>query len=558
MMDKIIYEVIYYSTINVAEEMSITLRRTAYSPNIRDRRDLSCAVMSVNGELVAQAENIPVHLGSMPIGTKNAINYLEKEEIEIDEGDIIILNDPYIAGTHLNDIMLLAPVHCGGELIGYLANKAHHVDIGGVLPGSMCGATNLYDEGIVIMPTKIVEKFEINNRLLNELSSKVRTPHYFKGDIKAQIASINTGLRRLLELIDKYGNNTFVNAWNWSIKYTENYIRNIIREIPNGKFFARDFIEVGDEIFNIDITIYIYNDKIDIDFKGTHDQVIYPINAVYGVTVSSSLYALKSILDPDMPMNYGFYNVISINAPIGTLVNPIKPAPVALGNVETSQRIVDVIFKALADMLPEKIPAAPHGSMNNIMIGGEYNDIRWAFYETLGGGSGARPNCDGVDGVHTNMTNTLNTPVEVIEREYPLMILEYSLRDDSGGPGKYRGGLGITRRYMLIKGKAKLSIATSRVRFKPWGLRGGYNGSSGNHYVIKRGGKIIKLGNIDSIDLEAGDIIVMNTPGGGGYGDPKDRNIDMIIDDLRNQKVSLNTAIKYYGFDPKYLRDINI
>ena len=548
MKEKVLFEVIYHSTINIAEEMSIALRQTAFSPNIRDRRDLSCAILSENGELVAQAENIPVHLGSMAVGTKNAVEYLSKESISLEPSDIIILNDPYIAGTHLNDIMLLAPIYAGEKLIGYIANKAHHVDVGGKVPGSMGGATNLYDEGIVILPTKVVKKGEVDMELIKSLASKVRTPYYLKGDIMAQIAAINTGLKRIGELLEKYGWKTLVESWNWSINYAEKYIRSVISNLPHTTVSAQDYIEAGDELFNIDVSIGI-DDRVTVDFSGTHSQVDYPINAVYGVTVSSSLYALKSVLDPDMPMNYGFYNVISIYAPEGSIVNPIKPAPVSLGNVETSQRIVDVILKALADILPGKIPAASHGSMNNVMIGGVYDGVKWAFYETIGGGSGGRPFSDGIDGIHTNMTNTLNTPVEVIEREYPILILEYSLRKDSCGAGKYRGGLGITRKYRLLRGKAKVSIATSRVKTSPWGVKGGKDGEPGYHYVVRSSGEIIRLSNIDNIDIIEGDVIVINTPGGGGYGNPKDRDKIDILNDIMDEKISLEYATKYYNFN---------
>jgi len=514
------FEVIRCSTEYIAEEMGIVLRNTAYSPNIKDRLDFSCAVVSENGEIVAQAEHIPVHLGSLAVGAKRIV-----EMVDVEEGDVIIVNDPYIAGTHLNDITMLKPIYYEGELLGYVVNKAHHVDVGGMAPGSMSiEATDIFAEGLVIPPVKFDEN------VLKLIIENVRVPKYTLGDLKAQIASLNVGERRVLELVERYGFDEVKDAWIWAIEYTERYVRSKVGSIEDFESFGEDYVELGDELLNISVRISVKGDSIKVDFSGTHEQVDAPLNAVYGVTVASTSFALKSVLDPHLPMNYGFLKVVDILAPEGSLVNPIKPAPVSAGNVETSQRIVDAIFKALSSNFD--IPAASHGSMNNVILGGR----GWAFYETLGGGSGARPNGDGIDGVHVNMTNTMNTPIEVIEREYPVRILEYSLRENSGGRGKYRGGLGIRRVYELLD-DATLSIIADRVRVAPWGLKGGEEGAKGEHYVIKDG-KRRDLSGKDTVKLKRGDLIVVNTPGGGGYGDPKERDKRLILEDLEDGKVT--------------------
>ena len=537
-------EVIWNALNYISEEMGIALRNTAYSPNIRDRLDHSCAILSRDAELIAQAEHIPVHIGSMAIGLKNTINYLMEHGIEIGEDDVIIVNDPYIAGTHLNDITLIKPVYLDGELVAYLANKAHHVDVGGLVPGSIGGdVSSLYDEGIVIKPRKLVENGEIDKEFLDEFASKVRTPTYLKGDLHAQLAALNTGRQRIGELIDRYGLERFLEALDESLEYTERYLLKKLESLEGfGNYYAEDTLEgYGGETIFIRVKVSISGSGIILDYTGTSSQVRYPLNAVYGVTVAASTYAIKTVIDPDLPINHGIYRVLNIYAEEGTLLNPTPPHPVSGGNLETAQRIVDVVHKALSKAYPKLVPAASCGSMNNIMIGGE----GWAFYETIGGGSGARPVSDGVDGVHTNMTNTLNTPIEILEREYPILFQRYELRRDSCGGGKYRGGLGLTRVFK-VKSKAILTILTDRVRYRPYGLRGGGDAEPGIHYVKRRGGERIILQSKATIELEEGDTVYINTPGGGGYGDPLARDISDIIKDLRSGKLSLEYVEKNY------------
>ncbi len=552
MVDKLTVEIIRYAAIFASEEMGVVLRNTAYSPNIKDRLDHTCSVLTPKGELAAQAEHIPVHLGSMAVGVKNTLDYVEREGIELNPGDIIIVNDPYIAGTHLNDIMLLKPVYFGNRLIAIVADKAHHVDVGGAVPGSMGGnVKELLQEGVVIPPLKLAERGRIKSEILKLVSENVRTPEYFKGDIKAQIAALNVGERRVRELAEKYGVETLLEAWEEILSYTERYTRRMVRDLDRfGSFEAEDYVEIEDGLLKLKVTLDIKKDgSIKVDFTGTDMQVEAPINAVYGVTVAATSFAIKSVIDPEMPINHGFYRAVDIYVPEGTLLNPKKPAPVSGGNTETSQRVADVVFRALAKAFPERVPAASCGTMTNVTMGGIKEDGgSWAFYETIGCGSGGRPFSDGIDGIHTNMTNTLNTPIERIENDYPVMIVKYSLRENSEGAGMFRGGLGITRAFRLVRGKATVTVLAERCRTSPWGLKGGLPGESARHYVVKRDGRTIELGCKNTITIEEGDVVYINTPGGGGYGDPCKRDPKLVLRDIEERRVTIERARSKYCF----------
>ena len=530
------WEVIRKITEFIAEEMGVILRNTAYSPNIKERMDFSCAVLNDRGELVAQAEHIPVHLGSLAVGAIKILEFIEREGIELFEGDVLMVNDPYIAGTHLNDVTLMKPVY-HGDLVGFVINKAHHVDIGGAYPGGISAAAEEdIQEGLVIPPVKIVKRGEMDAELVRLIRSNVRVPRYTIGDLKAQIASLNVGEKRVKELFNRFGK-AVIDAWMYSIDHAERYLRKKLEGVEyRGK--GEDYIELDDKLVNINVSVEIKG-KIRVDFSGTHPQVDKPLNAVFGVTVASTSFAIKSVLDPEMPMNYGFFRVVEIRAPSGTVVNPVKPAPVSAGNVETSQRIVDAIFKALSDGF--EIPAASSGTMCNVIFGGR----GWAFYETIGGGSGGRPWEDGVDGVHTNMTNTMNTPVEVIENEYPIMVLEYSLRENSCGHGKFRGGLGIRRVYKVLE-DSHLTVMADRVKIGPWGLKGGKNGKPAELYII-RDGNVIRLNGKCSVKVRRGDLVFICTPGGGGYGRPEERSRDLLVRDIEDEKISEDEASRVYG-----------
>ncbi|MEM1509220.1 MAG: hydantoinase B/oxoprolinase family protein [Thermofilaceae archaeon] len=515
------WELVYKATVFVAEEMGVALKRSAFSPNIRERVDLSCAVADANGEIIAQAEHIPVHLGSLRVGLISILKWLEVNGIELNDGDMVVANDPYITGTHLNDITLLAPVFSEGKLVAYVVNKAHHVDIGGPVPGSINpSARTLLEEGLVIPPVKLVEKGEVDTCILKFITENSRTPSTVIGDISAQIAANLEGVRRTLELVNRYKLSSVLEAWSTVMDYSR---RLALRQITGwrvGVYRAEDYLELEDSDLVIKANVEVKGDGVKVDFSGTSKQVDSPLNAVYGVTFAATSYAVKSALNGDIPINEGFYSIIEVSAPEGSLVNPRKPAPVSGGNLETSQRIVDVVFRALAEVIPDRIPAAGSGTMMNVMLGGVSGEAEyWAYYETIGGGTGGRPVKDGVSGVHVNMTNTLNTPIEIAERNYPLLFTAYRIRVGSGGKGKYRGGDGIVRSFKALT-SAKLSILADRFKRGPYGLWGGLSGAPGKVTVKKRGGKALEMPSKFTVNLEPGDEVIICTPGGGGWGSP--------------------------------------
>ncbi len=555
MPDRLTVELVRNAAIFISEEMGVVLRNTAYSPNIRDRLDHTCAVLTPMGELVAQAEHIPVHIGSMAVGVRAVMRELERDGVELGPGDVVVTNDPYIAGTHLNDLMLLKPVYEGSKAVAIVANKAHHVDVGGAVPGSLGGARELIQEGIVIPPVKLVESGELRRDVLRIISANVRTPKYFMGDIKAQLAALNVGERRIKELARRYGVKAVLEAREDILSYSERYARRRIAESgARGSDEATDYLELssgGEAVIKVKVTLG--DGWVEADFTGTSRQVDEPLNAVYGVTVAATTFALKAVLDPEMPVNEGFFRAVSIRAPAGSIVNPTPPAPVGGGNTETSQRIADVVFRALSKAFPGRVPAASCGTMTNVMVGG-YSEEHgyWAFYETVACGQGARPGMDGVDRVHTNMTNTLNTPIEVMEAEYPVLFLKYELRSDSGGPGRWRGGLGVTRAFKLLKGTAVATILAERCNRRPWGLKGGREGAPAEHLLVRGDGSVERLGCKSTVQLRAGDSLFINTPGGGGYGDPCLRDMELILRDVQEGKVSLESAERDYCLNEKH------
>ena len=553
-LDRLTLEVIRNAAIYTSEEMGVVLRDTAFSPNIRDRLDHSCAVLSPRGELVAQAEHIPVHIGSMAVGVRAAVRALEREGLSLEPGDVVVTNDPYIAGTHLNDVLALMPVYHGGEMVAIVANKAHHVDVGGAVPGSIGGARDLVGEGLVVPPVKLVERGRLRGDILRLLKANVRTPEYLEGDLRAQLASLRVGERRLRELAERYGAEALLEAWEWILGYSERYARRRIAESgARGSYEAVDYLELsggGEAVVRVKLS-FTGDGGVVADYTGSSPQVPEPLNAVYGVTVAATTYALKAVFDPEMPVNEGFFRAVRIEAPEGSIVNPRPPAPVGAGNTETSQRIADVVLQALAKALPGRVPASSCGTMTNLLLGG-YAPGRgsWAFYETIACGQGARPGLDGVDGVQTNMTNTLNTPVEVLENEYPVMVVEYQLRPDSGGPGEWRGGLGVTRAIKLLEGEATLTIVSDRCRHRPPGLAGGKPGAPSMHILERAGGGRERLPCKTTVRMGAGDTVYINTPGGGGLGDPCRRRRELVERDIEDGKVSPEAAAREYCYQP--------
>ncbi|NHJ85185.1 MAG: hydantoinase B/oxoprolinase family protein [Asgard group archaeon] len=538
-VDAITREVIRGGLEYIAEEMGIILRNAAYSTNIKERMDHSCSLFDFHGRMMAQAEHIPVHLGAMPLTVKSV---MEAFEGDISKGDSFILNDPYLGGTHLPDITIVTPLFYNEELVGYSVSRAHHNDIGGMTPGSMPGnATDVYQEGLRIPPIKIVSKGEVNNDILNLIMLNSRTPKIRKGDLMAQLSANWTGQKRLVELIDQRGLQTYKLAVDDILDYSERRFLAIIKDFPIATAEAIDFMDndgISTDEIKLAVRIQTNNDNIMFDFTGTSKQVNGAINCPYAVTLSGSYYVLRCITDPTIPANEGLYRHLEVKVPKGSLLNALPPAAVVGGNVETSQRVVDTLLKAFSKIIPERIPAASQGTMNNLIIGGmDESNNPFTFYETIGGGSGARKNKDGVDGIHTNMTNTMNTPIEEIEVRYPLIVLEYSFRENSGGDGKYRGGLGI-RRIFQTKVPVIVSLLGERQQHAPWGVQGGADGMKGQYFKITTDGKKEHLLGKGTVRFNANEIIVIETPGGGGLGKKSERNKQLKTEDNLNEKTT--------------------
>jgi N-methylhydantoinase B len=504
-----IYRALFTS---VAEEMGIALRRTAFSPNIKERRDYSCAVFDAKGRVIAQGDHMPVHLGSMPMAVAAALDV-----IEFVPGDVVAVNDPFAGGTHLPDVTLVTPVVKGKRILFYVANRAHHADIGGATPGSMGLATDIYGEGIRIPPIRIVRNGVVDDDTMRLLLANVRGNVERRGDFDAQIGSLKTGATRLLEIVERRGEREATEYAAQLIDYSARLMRHTIASIPDGVYEAEDALDddgVDDRPVKVAVQIAIRGERATIDFTGSASQVVGAINAVEAITVSAVSYVFRCLVGGEVPASAGLMEPIDVIAPQGTVVNANPPASVAGGNVEMSQRIVDVLFRALSHALPGRIPAASQGTMNNLTIGGIdlRNGQEFSYYETVAGGMGARPALDGMSGVHTHMTNSLNTPAEALEYAYPLRVREYRLRDNSGGAGKQRGGDGVVREIETLV-PARMSLLADRRKRGPYGLHGGADGSPGVNTI--NGQPIAAKG---SHELKAGDRIRIETPGGGGFG----------------------------------------
>jgi N-methylhydantoinase B len=502
---------------SVAEEMGEVLMRTGYSPNIKERRDFSCAVFDADGETIAQAEHLPVHLGSMPRSVKAAL-----EAFTLEPGDMVLLNDPYAGGTHLPDVTLVAPVFSSGDRPAfYVANRAHHADVGGIAPGSMSLASEIYQEGINFPPVRICRAGEIDDDLLRVFLANVRTPEERSGDLLAQIAVNRLGERRLREYIARYGLDE-VTAYGAALQaYAERVTRALLAEIADGEVTATDFLDddgLGDIDPKIALTMRVNGDSVTFDFTGTAPQVRGSLNAVEAITLSAVTYALRLAVREDIPTNAGSLRPITLVAPAGTLVNALPPAAVAGGNVETSQRIVDVALAALAHVLPDRIPAASQGTMNNVTFG-TVGRRGYAYYETIGGGAGGGPSWAGTSAVQVHMTNTLNTPVEALERASPVRIERYSIRRGSGGMGRFAGGDGIVRIFCFLD-EVEVSVLSERRRHAPYGLAGGQPGAPGVNRLQLPGAAEETLPGKARRTLPPGSRLTIETPGGGGWGQP--------------------------------------
>ncbi len=525
-----IFKNIFHS---IAEEMGAALRRTAFSPNIKERRDYSCAVFDSDGQVIAMGDHMPVHLGSMPMSVRAAI-----DDLELGPGDMAMLNDPFRGGTHLPDITLVAPVFVSRKGAKnakpdfYVASRAHHADVGGTYAGSMGICREIYQEGFRIPPVKIMQAGKMSGDILSLLLANVRTPEEREGDLGAQIAACHTGEIRLREVCDRYGVARVQQAARELLEYSEEMMRALLTEIPTGTYRAEDFLD-DDGVTNEPVRVacavtFLKQPKrgqecprhtVRVDFTGSSPQVLGSINAVEAITVSACFYVFRCLLAEDVPATAGLLRPIEVIAPAGTVVNARPPAAVAGGNVEMSQRIVDVLLKALAQAMPERIPAAASGTMNNMTIGGidPRTGEPFAYYETIAGAMGARPTKDGVSGVHTHMTNSLNTPVEALEYAYPFRVTEYSIRRGSGGKGKFRGGDGVVREVELLT-DSEVTLLSDRRKGGPYGLNSGSEGTPGKTRVVRKNGETEQLPGKFSVRLKKGDRVKVESPGGGGWG----------------------------------------
>lgn len=513
---------------SVAEEMGVTLGRTAYSPNIKERRDYSCALFDPQGRLAAQAAHIPVHLGAMPHAVRVAL-----ERCTFGPGDLVIFNDPYLGGTHLPDITIVSPVYrepAGGDLLGYLASRAHHADVGGISAGSMPIATELYQEGLIIPPVKIAEAGQLQEGILELICRNVRTPRERRGDLAAQMAAHRTGEERLRDITSRYGVASTLAAMEALMDYAETMTRDAIRGIPQGSYSFQDRLDDSGSTWlttsgpdtppvPLQVTVHVEDDTLTCDFTGSAPEQLGSVNAVLAVTQSAVYYVVRCLLEEHIPSNDGCFRPVRVIAPEGSVLNPRPPRAVAAGNVETSQRIVDLVLGALAQALPHLIPAASQGTMNNVTIGG-YDPERgrpFAYYETIAGGVGAGPLGPGLSGVHTHMTNTMNTPVEALEFAYPFRVLAYGLRSGSGGKGRHPGGEGIQRTWEFLV-PSTVTLLTERRHTPPWGLAGGEPGALGRNLRFRQDGAQEELPPKATFRALPGERLTLLTPGGGGWG----------------------------------------
>lgn len=497
----------------VCDEMGAVLRRTSFSPNIKDRLDYSCAVFDAGGSLCAQAAHIPVHLGSMAYAMRDIVTRYEWHP-----GDMIILNDPFLGGTHLPDVTVIAPVFLAGNRVGFVANRAHHADIGADTPGSMPIAHRLDEEGVILPPQNLVRDGHIVADCFTRLLNTLHNPIQSEADFRAQISANRTGIKRLLALIEKIGRDGFAHAIDALNDYSEALALESLRSLPNGVYRYEDQMDddgLGNSNIPIRVTLTIRNGSMDVDFTGTAAQVEGNINCPLPVTAAAVYYCMHCLMPAQTPACAGSLRPITLSAPHGSLVNARPPAAVAAGNVETSTRLVDTLLGALAQADPARIPAASQGSMNNIAMGRldhDNPDAGWDYYETLAGGMGAGATGGGLDAVHTHMTNTLNTPIEVVEMNYPLRINRYAVCRGTGGSGRRRGGHGLLREYQFLA-PASVTLLTERRQHAPWGLAGGHDGRPGYNILNGRPlpGKV-------SMQVQTGDRLLIQTPGGGGWG----------------------------------------
>lgn len=549
-IDPVSLEVLRNRLEMVAEEMSANLIRASYSPNIKERRDASCAIFDAEGRLIAQADNVPGHLGAMPHSVRRLIEEFGADAFE--PGDTVINNMPYEsgAGSHLPDVTMVTPVVVDGATLGYAANLAHHADVGGSTPGSFAADNkSIYQEGLQIPPVKLYEDDELVASTMDFVLTNVRTPTERRGDLRAQYGANRTGRRRLAELAEEWGAETLTAAFDALLNYSETRTRKSIRDLPAGTFSFSDTMDSdgrGTRDVTVAADVEIGEETVAVDLSRSDDQVPGVINAPFSVTRATVYYVFRCVTDSEIPPNDGCYRPITVEAPKGSVVRPQRPAAVA-GGIETEQRIADVLLGALAAAGVEPSMAAANGSMSTITFGGESPEDGepYTYYETIGGGYGARIDRDGVHGVHAHLTNTQNTPVEAFEMSYPLRVERYSLRQDTGGAGEYQGGMGIRRDVRVLDHVADFSLMSERRRSRPYGLDGGAEGAPGVDFLFSDGDRS-RIDAKTTCELSPGDLISVRTPGGGGYRPPRSRSQAAIRRDLEEDRISREFVDEQY------------
>ncbi len=545
-VDAISFEVIRNALVAATDEMALTLKRSAYSTNIKTRSDFSCAFFDRELRLVAQGFAQPVHLGSMVKQIPRAVREFGTENLW--PGDVIVTNDPYPSGVHLNDISLISPVHYEGELIGYVANLAHHVDVGGGAPASIGAFREVFQEGVIIPPVKVVKGGLIVQDVFSLILAQIRSKHETAGDFRAQMAANATGIRRVQALVALRGRDAIVTTMAELLEYTERRTLMELAALPHGVFEAEGFVDndgYTNERVRLRVRVEIGSTGVHFDTTGSDPQRRAPVNSTSAMTFSACAYALKCLVDPDLPVNDGFYRLVSLEAPLGTVTNCTWPAPV-VGGWETQTRLADVIFRALLPAFPERLPAGTKAMMCQAGFGsldvaaGSYT----CFYDTFAGGYGGRWASDGPDAVQAHGQNTENAPVEETELNYPVRIDGLALVDDSEGPGRYRGGLGLRKDYRFDL-HTTFTILADRDRFGPWGAFGGHDGRIAEYMLIRAGGET-RLGSKTTLELVPGDVISIRTCGGGGYGPPEEREPERVLRDVMEGKVSVERACEIY------------
>ena len=550
-VDPILMEVVRSALYSVADEMVAAMVRTAYSTNIKDRRDCSTAVYTPAGDVVAQSGvGTPLHLGVMSAVVDTVLRTIPLDRMA--PGDDIMMNTPYPAGPgHLNDISMVSPVFHNGEIVALVANMSHHVDVGGFAPGSMpVGVHEIYQEGIQIPPVKIVKGDVVDDELLAFFLANIRTRREGRGDLMAQIAANNVGEQRLHEVFRRYGSDTMARTMDAIMDYAERRMRAGIREIPNGTYSFEDYLEMNDaeeSLIPIRVTVTVGDENVLMDFAGTSPQVRASMNCRRPTVEACAYYVVKCLADPGLPPNGGAHRPISVAVPEGSLLHARFPASIVHSNIVTTQRIVDVMTGALLQAIPERLTAACSGTENMVIIGGiDPRTGEWFSYtETYGGGQGAFHDRDGMSGVHTHMTNTRNAPVEIIEARYPITVERYGLVADSEGAGRFRGGLGMERR-VVVHADATLTVSSDRHRTHPWGVEGGLPATNSHVRIVKPDGEIVELPGKITCDIHAGDRFITITPGGGGWGDPKARSRDAVAHDVKEHIISRRRAQDVY------------